>query len=264
VHIKLPVISLPKFNGDSCSWLQYRDTLETLIVNNTTLTNVQKFHYLIASLNNGAKDLIANLRVTNENFLVAWQLVTQRYNNKGLFAMMHAKYLCQMPQVKKGDASTLRHLINHVSSHINALKALSLNMTFQDLMLNHLMLASLDSETHQQWEQLTAARSEVPTTSDLITFLESRCRALELIHNTQSSNTATLSPRTQQSMRTKVSRSPYCNFLRTTQCILCNESHRFFKCDMFINMQHKQRHNYVKEQRLFQLSTPICQGSPMF
>jgi hypothetical protein len=31
--------------------------------------------------------------------------------------MMHAKYLCQMPQVRKGDASALRHLINRVKSH---------------------------------------------------------------------------------------------------------------------------------------------------
>jgi hypothetical protein len=47
------------------------DTFEALTVNNTTLSNVQKFHYFIASLNNEAKDLIANLQVTNENFLVA-------------------------------------------------------------------------------------------------------------------------------------------------------------------------------------------------
>jgi hypothetical protein len=64
-HIKLPVISLPRFDGDSCSWLQYRDTFEALIVNNTTLANVQKFHYLIVSLKNEAKDLISNLQVTN-------------------------------------------------------------------------------------------------------------------------------------------------------------------------------------------------------
>jgi hypothetical protein len=43
--------------------------------------------------------------------------------------MMHAKHLCQMPQTKKGDASSLRQLINqhqlinHVSSHMNALQA---------------------------------------------------------------------------------------------------------------------------------------------
>ena len=64
-HIKLPTIALPTFEGDSCSWLHFRDTFEALIVNNTTLSNVQKFHYLIASLKNEAKDLITNLQITN-------------------------------------------------------------------------------------------------------------------------------------------------------------------------------------------------------
>ena len=69
-HIKLPVIALPTFNGDTCNWLHYRNTFEALIVNNTALSNVQKFHYLIASLQNEAKDPISNLQITNENFLL--------------------------------------------------------------------------------------------------------------------------------------------------------------------------------------------------
>jgi hypothetical protein len=63
-HIKLPTIALPTFDGDTCSWLHYRDTFEAL-VNNTTLSNVQKCHYLIASLKNEAKALISNLQITN-------------------------------------------------------------------------------------------------------------------------------------------------------------------------------------------------------
>ena len=79
---------------------------------------------MYTSLKNEAKDLISNLQITNENFLVAWQLVTQRYNNKRLIAMMHAKHLCQMPQARKGDASSLLQVINHVSSHMNALTSI--------------------------------------------------------------------------------------------------------------------------------------------
>jgi len=101
------------------------DTFETLIVNNNALSNVQKFQYLIASLKNEAKDLISNLQIANENFLVAWQLVTQRYNNKRLIALMHLR---QTPQVRKGDASSLRQFFNYVSGHRNALHALSLNV----------------------------------------------------------------------------------------------------------------------------------------
>jgi hypothetical protein len=66
---------------------------------------------------------------------------------------------------------------------------------------------------------------------------------------TQSTNTATVSPRVQQVARTKVSRSSYCNAVNPTHCSLCNESHRLFKCDKFLRMQPR-RHNYVKEQRL--------------
>jgi len=56
-----------------------KDTFEALIVNNTTLSNVQKFHYLIASLKNEDKNLISILQITNDHFLVPWQLVNQRY-----------------------------------------------------------------------------------------------------------------------------------------------------------------------------------------
>jgi diphosphomevalonate decarboxylase len=203
---------LPTYEGDT--WLQYRHLWG--IVNNTTLSNAQKLYYLIALLKDEAKDLRSNLQITNENFLVAWQLVTQRYNNKQLIAIMHAKHLCQMPKVKKGDALLLRQLINHVSRHMNALQALFLNVPVQDLMLYHLMLATLDNDTHQQWELNTASRTDLPTTAELITFLESRCRAFELLQNTQSLKVVTTNPRVVTPARSKVSKPSYCNVATPT------------------------------------------------
>jgi len=87
-----------------------------------------------------------------------------------LIDLMHAKFLCQIPSVQKSNASSLRQLINHVSSHMNALQALSLNVPIQDLMLNHLMLATLDMETQREWELIMASRTDTPTTAELVTF----------------------------------------------------------------------------------------------
>jgi hypothetical protein len=274
VHINLPVISLPTFDGKICNWLQYRDTFEALNVNNTTLSIVQKYHYFIASLNNVAKDLVANLQIMNENFLVAWQLVTKRYNNKRLIAMMHAKHLCQMPLAKQGDATSLRQLIDHVSSHMNAIQALSLNVPVQDLMLIHLMLATVDNDTQQHWELNTATSAEIPTTAELITFLEARCRALELIQNTQSTSvvttnpqptpstkTATTKPQGQQPAGNKVSKPVQCYVATQTMCTLCNGSHRLFKCGKFHHLQSRQCHNHVKQQGLcFNCLQPFVKG----
>jgi hypothetical protein len=97
---------------------------------------------------------------------------------------MQAENLCQIPHVKKGDAPSLRRLINHASSHINALQALSLNVSVQDLMMNHLLLASLDDQSQRDWELVTASCADIPTSADIITFLKNRCRALELIQAT--------------------------------------------------------------------------------
>jgi len=76
-HVRLPTIELPTYSGNVCKWLHFRDTFDALINQNDRLTNVQKFHYLISSLKDEAKELIANLPITHDNFVVAWELVTQ-------------------------------------------------------------------------------------------------------------------------------------------------------------------------------------------
>ena len=143
----------------------------------------------------------------------------------------------------------MRQLINHVSSHMNALQALSLNVPVQDLMLNHLMLATLYPETQREWELFTASRADTPTTAELVTFLESRCRALELLQTTQSLKIVPTTARSSQTTGNKVSKS-YFNVATQLQCSLCNGSHRLFKCDKFIKMQAKQRLNHAKQSGL--------------
>jgi hypothetical protein len=151
-HIRLPVIELPTFSGDLCQWLHFKDTFETLIVNNTSLSNVQKLHYLVSALKGEAKELIINLPITHENFVVAWNLTTHRYNSIKLMAMKHISQQIQMPQTKKGDASSFRQLINNVNSNTNAIEALKLNVLMHTLILNHLLLSVLDAETHKTWK----------------------------------------------------------------------------------------------------------------
>jgi len=57
-HIELPTNALANFEGDTCSWLQYTDTIVALVVRKTTLSNVQMFHAFIASFKNASMDMI--------------------------------------------------------------------------------------------------------------------------------------------------------------------------------------------------------------
>jgi diphosphomevalonate decarboxylase len=246
-QIKLPVIELPNFSGNACNWLHFRDTFEALIIKNKALSNIQRFHYLISSLKGKAKDLIINLQITNENFPVAWELVTQRYNNIKLIGMKHVKHLFQMPQIKKGDASSLRHLINHVTSHLNAIQALSLNASMQHLILNNLLLSTLHPETHKECELHRANQQDTPSATDVIAFLEARCKALALLQNNQSPRRNTAVPRYPPPAGTKVSNTSRCNLAKQIQCRACKEPHTPFKCNRFLKLQTKQRLTCAKQ-----------------
>ena len=162
---------------------------------------------------------------------------------------MHAKHLCQMPKVRKGNQSSLRWLNDHVSSHMNALQALSLNVPVQDLMLNHLMLATLDPEMQRDWELINASRNN-PTPAVLVTFLESRCRAIELLQTTQSLKVFPNISRSSQITGNKVSKS-CSNVESQLECSWFNGSHRMFKCDKIIKMKAMQSLNHAKMSGLF-------------
>ena len=167
--------------------------------------------------------------------------------------------VCQMPQVKGEDASSLRQLINHVSSHMNALQALSLNVPIKDLVLNHLI--TLDPETQWEWEIFTASCADTPTTAELVTFLETRGKAFELLQNVVIKYVY-CSSRVHTSAVAKVSKPIYCNVATQIQCRLCNESHRLFKCGRFLKLQAKQRANRAKQLGLrFNCLQPFFKGN---
>ena len=117
-------------------------------------------------------------------------------------------------------------------------------------MLNHLMLATIDPETQREWEFITATRTDIPSTAKLVTFLESRCRVLELLQTTQSLKVVPATSRLSHTMRSKVNKPSYANVATQLQCSLFNKSHRLFKYEKYLRMEVKQRLNYAKQSRL--------------
>ena len=105
---------------------------------------------ILSSLKGEANTVIQNLAIRNK-FQMAWQLVTQRYSNVKLIAMTHVKQLFQIQHVSQNNASSLRHLINHISSHLNALQAQAHDIPLQDLIVIHFILSMLDPETNKAW-----------------------------------------------------------------------------------------------------------------
>lgn len=67
-NVKLLTIQLKKFHGNYDEWLEFRDTFNSLIHHNNEIGNIQKFHYLRASLDDSALQIIQSLEFSTENY----------------------------------------------------------------------------------------------------------------------------------------------------------------------------------------------------
>jgi len=179
--IKLSTIEIPKFGGQITEFKHFHDTFNRLIINNQTLDDVQKFHYLLSTVTNEAHQLIQNLPVTQHNFHVAWNLLCDRYNNERLIAAAHVKSLLSLPVINKESATDLRALINQFQSNLNAIKALDLSIPLHEVLLSQILIEHVDEVTRKQWE-MKAVSQGITELEAIIKFLEGKSQALELIH----------------------------------------------------------------------------------
>ncbi|CAD7083749.1 unnamed protein product [Hermetia illucens] len=78
--MKLPKMSLSKFDGDYLQWTQLRN-LFTELVGNQPISQCQKLWYLNSSVSGGAEKLIRHLSTLKAYYAIAWTIIKERYNN---------------------------------------------------------------------------------------------------------------------------------------------------------------------------------------
>ena len=120
-HVKLPKLSMKKFNGDLTFW----DSFSSSIDANPALSGIDKFNYLISLLESTAAEAIAGLTPTDANYEEAVATLKKRFGNPQLIINRHMEALLHVPSVSSHhDIRGLRKLHDSVESHIRGLKAL--------------------------------------------------------------------------------------------------------------------------------------------
>jgi Protein of unknown function (DUF1759)/Putative peptidase (DUF1758) len=247
MRVKLPTINLPTFSGEYSQWIHFKDIFISLVIDNTAISNVQKFHYLLSSLSGEAHALIKSLPVCEANFTVAWDMLVGRYHNDRLIASQHVQALLNLPMVTRESASELRALINQLKGNMNAIAALQLQTPLHEILLSQLLLDKVDVASRKQWES-TVTSKELPSLESLCSFVEQRCQALEVISagNKPKPNVSTQSIHKEQ----KPAKASYVSTTSST-CSYCNgTSHRIHRCAKFVSLNVQQRFDFVKGQNL--------------
>lgn len=174
-RIRLSKIELPSFSGNSEDWYAFYHTFEKLINRNSDLSEIQKFHYLRLSLKSEAAEVIKAFEITTENYIEAWELLVERYDNRRRRAMLSRCLICQLCQ-RRITYNYALYTMMCVSTY--GLRALERPVDTWDDLIIHLVISKLDTITKREWKT-SRLDSSIPNFKQLKDFLLQRCLALE-------------------------------------------------------------------------------------
>lgn len=239
VKCRLPEIELPTFDGKYSSWITFKEEFLSIVHENETLDDIDKFRYLVSALRNGtAFSIIEHLQRTNKNYQIAWKLVYDAFDNEALIKKKYMSDIYNINNVKENCSNSLQQFIDSFLKYYNALKALNLDVSSWDLFLVHHLSEKLDHQTRIQVEQNTPV-DNLLTVAEFVDILRKRCRFMNAISCSRSN-----SSRPKQKSHTLVTAA-------SLKCAACLQAdHAIYQCKKFIDMPQTERYDLVKRRKL--------------
>lgn len=187
-QIELPEIKIPIFNGDMTQWTSFHDLFNNVFMKNKDLSEVERFYFLKTQLVDEALQLIQHLQPTEDNFKIAWQLLTQRYNNQRRMVDSYVKRILTQPQIKHGTADKLKELHDTTKECILALKNMEINTDRANFLLNVIIEGKMDEESIRMYESTINQPREQQNFDELMKFIERRFQTLESLETSNGPN----------------------------------------------------------------------------
>lgn len=271
---KLPTLPLPTFSGESTDWPSYYDLYRALIHNNDAYTSAEKFRYLLLTLKNEPHNLIKSIPITDENYIVALEILMNRYENRRIIASKHLDRILDIEKCANESNLNLRKLVNVYMENIKALEMMKFPVHDWSFILLNILLRKIPHTVRKRFELSLNKSSDIPTVDILIKFLEQEISTFEIMSNSESriiegsfrSRAPSANPHRPSnnsgagsSGAPRASGSAPRHTFAVTEssdvqngkrCILCDDQHILTKCSKFLNMSPNDRYNFVKNKNV--------------
>ncbi|XP_050423619.1 uncharacterized protein LOC126835225 [Adelges cooleyi] len=244
----LPRIEIPKFDGNIISWCSFRDMFQSLVHENHLYSDIERFHYLTSCVSGPAASIVKSVPLSAANYRVAWTALIDRFDNQRLLATAHIDQLFAFKPIVHESLAPLTSFVNTFRENIAALKTLGVT-DLAGFLLFYIGSRVLDSNTRQLFED-NAPPNQIPDLDSLITFVQRRCKVLEIAKGNP--------PVNKNSVKSGVSnRSSKVTLAATTTdfsaklCLYCNaDSHQISRCFAFKKLTADKRKEFVTSKRL--------------
>ncbi|GFX98126.1 DUF1758 domain-containing protein [Trichonephila clavipes] len=243
IHVKSSVVNLPKlevphFYGNCENWISFKELFKSSILDNKSISDLEKLQYLQASVRGDAAKLIRGLAITVDNLKNCWDILCRRANTSKL----------------------LFEIIDICNEVIRNVKTLDLETnSLTELIIINFLISKVDACISQRWE-LSLENYKIPTLEEFRVFIEREARGLNELKfvkpDIKKGNVKPLNSFNKSNVNTTVVK---CNqvksgvkpdFVKGNNCILCYQSHALFKCPTFNSMNVNERWQVVQNNNL--------------
>ena len=123
--VRLPKLQLTSFDGNFKDWSAFWNSFDSAINSYQSLTPIERFSYLRASLRGSAAATINGLNLSSANYEAAVALLKEKYGDPQKIINAHMDALVNLPIVENArDLKAVRHLYDEVEANVRALSAL--------------------------------------------------------------------------------------------------------------------------------------------
>ncbi|XP_028176820.1 uncharacterized protein LOC114364741 [Ostrinia furnacalis] len=212
--------------------------------------------------------VIKSLEFSSENYIIAWDLLENRYNNNRLLVQNHVKALFNIASLNKESSVQIRKLIDNILKNMRALKTLGEPTESWDTLIIYLITSKLDSCTEREWEYYKGTLTQTQSgtrlkLNDILDFLKNRADVLETINLSHSKGSTTSDNNIKNRLNTQNKSHSFVttqnkqsntlnknNSKRSRNCSMCNDTHPLYACNSFLNLSVKDKISFLKEKKL--------------
>ncbi|XP_025262293.1 uncharacterized protein LOC112637250 [Camponotus floridanus] len=236
----LPRIKLPPFSGAYEDWPSFRDLFLSLVGENPSVSNIERFHYLRSCVKGSAEKLIRSLTVTSENYDRAWAILAKHFENKKELMRSNFATFTAVGKMKSESAEELSRVHHAVTATVNAQESIGrpINSHGMDL-LNHLVIELFDSRTRLEWESSTSDSPDPPSHEALTDFISKRILTLNAAKPKIAVKSAGEASRTAKTHFAK-------NVPDASKCAACKGKHTLMQCPEFKSKSASERKSFVE------------------
>lgn len=198
-------------------------------------------------MKNDAKSKIDFLTVSKENYIKAWSILENAYENKKIIKSTLINKLLNLPKAQKNEYKVLGELADVTMQCVESLASFNVNIPSDVIVC--MIEGKLDDNTSRLWSE-NSTLDDFDSLENLTKFLYRTaawmsCRGGKRPNSKDSNDTPAKNAKKDSKTHHKVF------VTHEKKCVCCEKSgHPLFKCQKFIELNVTQRSKVVKEAHL--------------